>query len=277
MKISRYWHRETLQAQGPQGKPYELACWGGSDTGENDARANASARLAQLAERLRRGEELQHYEYAQHDIREELVEEIRGEDGSLIGAITRNRYGALVLNAADVFIADIDVPANGGVGWLGRLLGKKPRDKAWFVAAVQACVSAHPDCHAVIYETHSGLRVFLTHQAFRPDDAGADKWLETLGSDPLYRRLCRAQQCFRARLTPKPWRCKLAAPPGRFPRDANSQLCFENWLQRYEAAAQNFSICHRLASVGNGRMTANARALLAVHDAKVLGTAPALA
>lgn len=265
-----------MNAQTPTGKSYALACWGSSETSREEARQRTLVRLQQLATKVRNGEELKSYEYGRHEIREELVEELKGEDGSLIGAITRNRYGALILNATDVFIADIDV-APEHIGWLDRLRGKKPRGKEWYVEAVKTCLSARPDSNAIIYETHSGLRVFLTHEAFRPDEGGADRWLEALGSDPLYRRLCRAQKCFRARLSPKPWRCDLTAPPGQFPRDEGTQGHFENWLQQYQKASQGFNICRRLASVGNGQLTKNARLLLAIHDAQVLGSAKALA
>lgn len=53
--------------------------------------------------------------------------------------------------------------------------------------------------------------------AFMRPQPGIGSWLLTdFGSDPLYIRLCRLQESFRARLTPQPWRCRLQSLPVRF-------------------------------------------------------------
>ena len=51
-----------------------------------------------------------------------------------------------------------------------------------------------------------------------------------LDADPAFVRLCRAQESFRARLTPKPWRCGCERPAVRFPREhAHDEERFSEW------------------------------------------------
>uniref|UniRef100_UPI001C3D5E17 hypothetical protein n=1 Tax=Picosynechococcus sp. (strain ATCC 27264 / PCC 7002 / PR-6) TaxID=32049 RepID=UPI001C3D5E17 len=48
--------------------------------------------------------------YPSRRLPEELLEEVHGEDGALIAAVTRNRYGAAVLNTDALLICDVDRP-----------------------------------------------------------------------------------------------------------------------------------------------------------------------
>jgi hypothetical protein len=65
----------------------------------------------------------------------------------------------------------------------------------------------HPEWGWRIYRTRAGLRLLATQGLVEADSDVADGVFEALGADPLYRKLCKTQKCFRARLTPKPWRC----------------------------------------------------------------------
>ena len=58
--------------------------------------------------------------------------------------------------------------------------------------------------------------------------------MKALGADPAFLHLCRIQGSFRARLTPKPWRCGQANPPGSFPREPEAQAAFAEWLAQYQ-------------------------------------------
>ena len=106
------------------------------------------------------------------------MEELRGPDEELIGAITRNRYGALVLNSASLFIADIDAaPAPGFLGRLMARFGRPVKDKAYRLAAVQRFAEQNPALCLLIYETHSGLRVFIVNESIAPDSGRAAELL----------------------------------------------------------------------------------------------------
>ena len=48
--------------------------------------------------------------YPRTPLREEVLHEVRGADGALIGAVTRNRMGVEVLNTDVLLVADVDLP-----------------------------------------------------------------------------------------------------------------------------------------------------------------------
>ncbi|KAG1246597.1 hypothetical protein G6F68_014572 [Rhizopus microsporus] len=74
---------------------------------------------------------------------------------------------------------------------------------------VAAFSEQHPDWHLRAYRTPAGLRVLAMHATFPPEDEQLQAVFKALGADTLYARMCRLQHCFRARLTPKPWRVGL--------------------------------------------------------------------
>ncbi|HBO43822.1 MAG TPA: hypothetical protein DD670_07815, partial [Planctomycetaceae bacterium] len=90
--------------------------------------------------------------------------------------------------------------------------------------------------------------------------------LHAAGADPLYVRLCRAQECFRARLTPKPWRCGANRISVKWPRDADEQRQFEAWLADYDSSAARYSTCHFLGASGDVVHPEIAK-LVDLHDA----------
>src|SRR5690606_32250324 len=98
-------------------------------------------------------------------------------------------------------------------------------------------------------------------------DEGLLPLLERFGSDPLYVKLCAAQRCFRARLTPKPSRIGCPDAPARFPfSDAGQESRFRTWLASYEASAEAYATCRPLTTLGLGHPTAAVSAILDVHD-----------
>jgi hypothetical protein len=226
----------------------------------------AANRLADLARKVELGSQLNRYSYGngEHPLREPLIQPVPGAEALL----SRNAYGALVLNAARVFFADIDLPEPPSGGLLAGLFGKKPADPAEAaLAQLRAWHARQPDWGLRIYRTRAGLRVLATHDTFDPVSSGTQQLLASLGSDPLYATLCRVQACFRARLTPKPWRIGLNAPSLRYPFETRAhEARFQDWLQRYEAAAPRYAVCRLLAELGPRSQIPEAAAVLAIHD-----------
>ena len=130
-----------------------------------------------------------------------------------------------------MFIADVDrPPTEAGEPRAGILQSffarnRKPaetrRGKDLYASSVLQkvveVIGGEPAGLAFIYETAGGLRVILAHRKIDPCSDEAARTLDFVGSDPLYLRLCRSQKSFRARLTPKPWRCGHHAPSERWP------------------------------------------------------------
>lgn len=117
MLIPRYWSRAESQATTPDGKPVRFHVWRGSRNSPAEAQSLAEEAVGRIADRIRRGEGFpERYSYGDRPLREEVVREIPATGGpdAPEAAITRNSYGALVLNAARAFFIDVDVADGNG-------------------------------------------------------------------------------------------------------------------------------------------------------------------
>jgi hypothetical protein len=61
-------------------------------------------------------------------------------------------------------------------------------------------LETNPDWAIRIYETPNGMRLIATHRLFEAREAEVERFFEAIVADPVYRRMCRNQNCFRARL-----------------------------------------------------------------------------
>jgi hypothetical protein len=193
--------------------------------------------------------------------------------------VTRNRYGAEVLNTDRVLIADVDLPELGRRpvwGMLRRLFWRGPAEDAPLaeppsvverLATLETWARANPGLGVIVYRTASGLRVFVTGVDDPTSSALGQRILTELGADPIYRELCRVHGTFRARLTPKPWRLpNMMAPRGSWPYpDEAAERRFQAWLATYDTAARRYAVCRRLATYGPGPSTVEAQ-IIALHD-----------
>lgn len=272
MKIPRFWANETAVHRAPGGKAYRLSIWRWSDASPAEARVEARQRLDEIARRLAAGQDLDVYGYGERPLREEMVQTVPAGSGDPAAVITRNAYGALVLNAARVLFADLDFAegdqAEARPGLLGGLFGgqsSSPEQRA--LDKVEAWTRAHPDWSLRAYRTRAGLRLLATHTVFDPAADATRRWLTELGSDPLYIRLCRDQACFRARLTPKPWRCGLRPPPARYPWETpQAEALVRRWEQTYEATTRRFGVCRLLREFGGRSLHPEAAQVIDLHD-----------
>jgi len=115
MLIPRFWSRVSSQAVRPDGTQVRFHVWRGSRTTPAEAQALAQEAVARMAERIQRGAGFpEKYSYGDRPLREEVVREIvgAGTEDDPDAALTRNSYGALVLNAARAFFIDVDVPGS---------------------------------------------------------------------------------------------------------------------------------------------------------------------
>jgi hypothetical protein len=92
----------------------------------------------------------------------------------------------------------------------------------------------------------------VTGRAFDPRSELAHRIMKIFHADPLYRKLCLRQGCFRARLTPKPHRLKCRTHKVEFPRnDPERQKEHNTWLAEYDNARSGFSTCRLICSLGH--------------------------
>jgi hypothetical protein len=109
--------------------------------------------------------------------------------------------------------------------------------------------------------------VLGTHALFDPTDDATLALLRSVGSDPLYNRLCKQQNSFRARLTPKPWRCGHTALSVRWPRETDKQQRrFERWQAAYDARQTQYATCRFLGVLGSGVVHPQIQPIIELHD-----------
>ncbi len=149
-------------------------------------------------------------------------------------------------------------------------LGLNRRAKARALCRVKAFAVTHPDWHLRLYRTPAGLRVLVMHQTFQPDDPAVAECFRALGTDPVYVRMCRNQQCFRARVSPKPWRIgvsqHLRPRPGVWPVAPERLHLRQEWVEKYEAAARDYASCAFVESLGSSAVHPDARRVQELHD-----------
>ncbi|MAE62834.1 MAG: hypothetical protein CMJ18_01060 [Phycisphaeraceae bacterium] len=288
MRIYRYWARAKESCtQGAQ--TFDVSTYGGSNLSVEDALRQAEERARAASRAIEHGSIGDEYAYSDRPLREEIVDEIGGE-----AVITRNAYGAQVINTPDVLFADVDLAEGGMASRLMNALAdllRRPSPKAddpWsrigdgdgpnlpnvpggvgrqIVLRLQRIVDVDRRMGLRLYRTHGGFRVLATTRTYQADRPEAERLMTDLGTDPLYMRLCRAQDCFRARLSPKPWRCGLEVPPTRFPRESDaSQQRFEGWLRTYEQATRSYATCAFIGTFGREEVHPAVAPVLEAHD-----------
>jgi hypothetical protein len=285
MKLARYWTRASGEATGPGGDRIRTSARGWSNDSIEAARGLAREMANRVAARLASGLSERHqYEYGERALPEPVIQEFPDSGGPPSAVVTRNAYGALVLNAASLMFVDVDVDRKtqdagrnrGGI--FASLFGKPakpappppdPRVDGFRKVAERHALSAR------VYETAAGYRLAITNLAFQAGSAEAERILREFGSDPLYIRLCRQQDSFRARLTPKPWRCGYYQLNVKFPfetPDAESQ--YHRWEADYNSKCSSYATCRYLATLGAGIVAPEFSELIRHHDRETKSTSP---
>ena len=239
MKLYKYWTVEKRKIL-IDGVEQEINCYGGSNISVEDARLRAREKAEKIQRKI--AGERHVFERYEAEIREEILQMI--DDHS---AITRNRYGAQVLNAENLLILDIDKPKATG-GLFKKKDTRPPKDQI-FDMVRNLATTKYKNYGFRTYETYQGARVIVLGGSFDPRNGETKKMMDEFNCDPLYTTLCHKQGCFRARLTPKPYRMKMRPYKVNFPReDVDTE--FQHWLMEYERESRNFSVCKFIEQVG---------------------------
>jgi hypothetical protein len=269
MKIAHYWTRGDGEALNPKGERIHAWARGWSDESVESARARARDLARRVAERIASGSgEKQRYPYGDRPLPEPIIREF---DGAMV---TRNAYGALVLNTDHLLFADIDAkPAASGRSWgraFSSLFGKAKAPA--FLEKLTAVTTRHGRM-ARVYQTAAGFRLMIIDASYRPGSPETEALLAEYDTDPLYVRLCRMQESFRARLTPKPWRCGMRIPPGAFPYETSDALNrYKEWESDYNAKASGYATCRLVTQLGSGFARNEFRELIDFHDRETKAT-----
>lgn len=284
MKLAKFWTKETGAATGSDGNQIQVVSRGWSNESIEAARNVAKETARRLAESIAAGEGRRQYGYGDRPLPEPVVREF-GSGGPDPAAITtRNAYGALVLNTRDLMFIDIDrdddsssSAASDLVSSVMSLFGKtspvQPKSSA-VLDGIQR-ISEENRLSVRVYKTAAGYRAMVTSAAFKAASPQSETLLKQFGSDPLYIRLCSMQESFRARLTPKPWRCKLRTPPATFPfTTPEEESRFRDWEARYSSAISQYATCRYLDTFGGVSIAPDFEELIQYHDRETRAVSP---
>lgn len=258
MKIWRHYLTETraLRCADAAGEPVEtlFRVTAGSGVSADEARERIEAIFAELADwnskagrrdkgqiaaHRRRLAELHGWiedgEYAR-PICEQVVREL--DSGNVV---TRNRYGAEVLNSEDVCFIDVDhVRRTPREFWRMLFSGRRSAEDL-LVARMEAALALpeNADLGFRLYRTAAGFRLIAGGKRLEPDGPRARELMDFFNSDRLYANLCASQKCYRARLTPKPSRIHA----GRYTGEAS-------WVVDYDRRRQGHAVCRFVCARG---------------------------
>ncbi len=288
MHFPKYWARADRIISRPGLAPGGVSALGWSDVSEADAKRVAEERAARLVERAAQGLEASPGEYyPTRPAREPMLEEVVADPGNR-AVVSRNRYGAEILNTEAMMMVDVDAaapetPLAQARGCLAGLFSaftfKAPApppkaslvDEARAAAALgkaRAWCEANPSWLLRLYQTAAGLRYLVLHASFDPAGPPAQAAFQALDCDPKYALLCRTQRSFRARLTPKPWRCGYHAEGQQgFWLRGDRRARAERWLAGYREAGAGYAVCRFIAEVGRGQKEPRFAAIVERHDA----------
>jgi hypothetical protein len=182
-----------------------------------------------------------------------------------VGVAVNSWRSGLVASVAAFFLTFLIAPSLHRV-----ILRRKGGPKRHARDRIGRFLTTHADWHLRIYRTPAGLRVLALHRIFAPDESAVTEFFEALGTDPVYRRMCRNQHCFRALLSPKPWRIGIAdhmkPRPGLWPVNPERIPGRNLWIQKYEKAAEHYAACTFIEALGATTMAPEARAVQKLHD-----------
>lgn len=265
MNVQRLWSVSAGATSTRIGSGLQDTGWPWSSSDADRALAAARARLAATKRRYRRRKAIcdgQYYEDSQRP------EEIIASATMPNAVVTRNHYGSLVLNASRAMFIDVDLaPLSRVSRLLESLRGRRPGNWQRMLDDLYTVLQGERDEGFRIYRTAAGFRILATSREFEPGSAQSERLMEAVSADATFIHFCRTQQSFRARLTPKPWRCDMPKPPNKHPRELNSdQQRFGDWLADYERACREHGTCQYLGHVGREEIHESVAPVVELHD-----------
>jgi hypothetical protein len=280
MIVPAFWAEGRVHEK-RDGKQVTIRRFGWSDESQAAAQAHADDRAREAFAAFKASGTTARFEYKRAyngadgvPIREEILE----RHAETI--ITRNSYGARCLNTPNVLFADVDVRTEGFAatmrntfGGLLRFVAPKLAQDPWVAAEerIRSWAASQPRARWRLYRTPAGFRLLAVHRTYASDDPEVTQCFAALGVDPIYARMCTRQRCFRARVSPKPWRVGITKHLGpahaAWPIKPERMPQREGWVAEYERASKGHASCRFVAEFGDARVDPQADAVRALHDA----------
>jgi hypothetical protein len=240
MKTKRYWIN-TVRKIRIENETKDVPILAGSDISKSDAENVANDIAAIIQSRIDKNERKSDYE----SIIKERVSEKIDEDN----VVTINRYGAKVLNSTQYSILDLDDYPFELWDIFGATKGtdKKSLILQRFKKKLAKNNSLGDDMR--IYETAKGLRV-ICKKYISPQIPAFRSLMSKFRVDKVYTYLCVKQDCYRARLTPKPHRIKQVPIRIKSPLDCETEV-YEQWESEYARKSSSYSVAKLIETIGS--------------------------
>lgn len=241
MRIFKYWkyHEKEVFIND---ESFYFRVLGGSNVSEADTKNDAENKIARIQDKIAGNKPELAYDV---DIREEIIEEIDSKN-----IVTRNRYGALVLNSENLLFIDIDEAKS---SFWNLFFKPKTSKKERMLGDIEKTISLpkYKYFSFRLYETCNGYRLLVTNQNFDARSTETYKIMRDFNVDYIYLHLCVQQNCFRARLTPKPFRIAQKEIKLIYPNRSNeAEMKLSNWVYEYDKKSDNFATCKLIKSYG---------------------------
>ena len=116
--------------------------------------------------------------------------------------------------------------------------------------------------------TAAGYRCLLVRPGLEPGSNESSDLMRLFGADRRYATLCRVQGCFRARLTPKPWRIGLERAGLRYEPYFDGEPGLQRWIHEYRLVSEGYAVCRLVDEFGATDAASDDDAsLIELHDA----------
>ncbi len=240
MKYYKFWIKEDFKIT-IDGSEETINILSGSNQSEKEALLKASEKARNIEKRISERKPKNTYEVAIKEYVDEII-----DDSNII---TICRYGAKILNTTHYTILDLDdypIDFLDFFKGLGKLK-KKDRIVHKFEERIRKFPELGTDFR--IYETTKGIRV-IAKKYIDPSSNGYTNLMRKLHVDWLYIQLSKKQACYRARLTPKPYRMKFKTIKVKSPLDCKKES-YINWEQAYVEKSKEYSVVRLVKTVGN--------------------------
>lgn len=306
MNIFKYWHCENVKVS-LKGKTFYKKFYFGSNISLEHAKENCAKNIKEKTltfENLfiSKNRESNFKEY-DSDVIEEVLLNVSND--SLNAFVTRNNYGCEVLCVDKMMILDIDNNTNFSYHsnlpkytFLEKILSKchvytkkylekksqiqQITQEIEFLAKkynlttefekhsvyqVSKILKNYPNINLRFYRTTNGWRLIETSAFHEPKSADVWNLMTKLCVDKTYMLFCLRQNCFRARLTPKPWRIGMQRLDIRYPPDTkDNEQKYLQWIGEYNKIKNNFSTIKFKFEMGSCVHNSNVDKIITFHD-----------
>lgn len=239
MKYFKYWVKEKFQIE-VGGTNEEISILSGSNKSKALASAEAKQKARLIQSRVADGGTKEDYEVPIKEHVSEIIDESN--------VVSVCRYGAKILNTNQFTILDLDdYPVDFFDLFKSyRKMTKKERIVAKFEERIKKLPQLGADFR--IYETAKGIRV-IGKTYLAPSSPGYVALMRKLFVDWVYIQMSAKQNCYRARLTPKPYRMKF-----RTIKVADPLVCetseYLEWEQDYADKARSHVVVKLIKTIG---------------------------